>query len=283
VANHPSFDVLLARLLKHRGTDITWLSASCGVAESEIRPVIDGAAPDESLLRALAPALGFHAADLFVMADVPVPEDLAPLDQAAGHDMRRLVKVAMALPQGQRLRIHQLVGELPQAPRPRSEPVKPYMIFNQSEAGFGAMLISMLCGNRNLRSPSDAAWVVGLLTRGRMYLSASTYLVIGHGRTPVRPRWVADFAAVLGIPAGDLAAITGIALPGEPLRDDPLASEMAELIWNARRLSAAQARHVHDEANAMLVAVPDDAPEQEWNRVYHQHGVWWGAPRTDED
>ena len=78
MANHPSFGVLLARLLKHRGTDITWLSAACGVAEPEIRPVIDGAAPDESLLRALAPALGFHTADLFVMADVPVPEDLAP-------------------------------------------------------------------------------------------------------------------------------------------------------------------------------------------------------------
>ena len=145
------------------------------------------------------------------------------------------------------------------------------------------MLISMLCHNRNLRSPSDAAWIVGMFSRGRMYLSASTYLVIGHGRTSVRPRWVPDLAAVLGIPAGDLAAITGIDPPDKHLRDDPLASEMAELIWNLRRLSAAQAKHMHDEARAMLVAVPDDAPEREWNRVYHQHGVWWGAPRTDED
>jgi hypothetical protein len=40
--------------------------------------VIDGALPGDSLLRALAPALGFHAADLFVVADVPLPDDLLP-------------------------------------------------------------------------------------------------------------------------------------------------------------------------------------------------------------
>lgn len=54
--------------------------------------MIDGALPSGSQLRALAPALGFHAADLFVIADVPLPEDLAPLDRAAGEVIRSLVK-----------------------------------------------------------------------------------------------------------------------------------------------------------------------------------------------
>jgi hypothetical protein len=258
-----------------------WLSSSSCVAESEIRAVIDGAVPGESLLRALAPALGFHAADLFVMADVPLPGDLAPLDPAAGDVISSLVHAMMALPPGQRLRIHQLVGELPQQPRVRDEPVKPRWAFNQKEAGFGAMLVSMLLHNRNLQGPVAAAKTVTIVTRGGMYLSASTYMVIGHGRTSVRPERLAGFATVLGIPAGDLAAITGIDLSGQPHRDDPLASEMADLIWNLRRLSAVQAKRVLREARAMLVPVPGDAPEEEWNRVYHQHGVWWGAPRAD--
>ena len=283
MTDHPGFGVLLTRLLKYRGMDIAWMSTSSGVAESEIRSVIDGALPSESLLHALAPAFGFHTADLFIMADVPLPEALAPLDPAAGDVISSLVTRMMALPPGQRLRIHRLVEELPQEPQPGNEAFKPRWTFNQTEAGPGAMLVSMLFSNRNLHSPTDAAKTVATLTRGRMYLSAATYMVIGHGRTSVRPDWVTGFATALGIPAGDLAAITGIEASGEPVRTDPLASEVAELIWNLRRLSATQAKHVLHEANAMLVAIPDDAPEQEWNRVYHQHGVWWGAPRTDEE
>jgi hypothetical protein len=36
---------------------------------------------------------------------------------------------------------------------------------------------------------------------------------------------------------------------------------------------------VRDEARSMLAAVPDDAPDEAWNRVHHHHGRWWGAPR----
>jgi lambda repressor-like predicted transcriptional regulator len=164
VTDHPSFGVLLARLLKYRGTSVTSLSVSCGVAESEIRSVIDGAPPNESQLHALAPALGFHAADLFVMADVPLPEDLTPLDQAAGEVISYLIRVMMALPPDQRLCIHRLVGELPQQPRPRNEPVKWQMTYNQREAGFGAVLVRMLCSNRNLHHPLNAAKTVATLT-----------------------------------------------------------------------------------------------------------------------
>jgi hypothetical protein len=58
---------------------------------------------------------------------------------------------------------------------------------------------------------------------------------------------------------------------------------MAELIWNLRRLSAAQAKHVLHEAKARLVVAPDHATGGQWNRVYKQHEVWWGAPRTDKE
>jgi lambda repressor-like predicted transcriptional regulator len=157
VTDHPSFGVLLARLLKLRGTSVTSLSASCGVAESEIRSVIDGAPPNESQLHALATALGFHAADLFVIADVPLPEDLTPLDHAAGEVISYLIHVMMALPPDQRLCIHRLVGELPQQPRPRNEPVKWQMTYNQREAGFGAVLVSMLCSQPATSPPSPAS------------------------------------------------------------------------------------------------------------------------------
>jgi hypothetical protein len=142
------------------------------------------------------------------------------------------------------------------------------------------MCVTMLCNNRNLRSLSTAAKTVAILTNGTMYLSAATYPAIGLRKVPLRPTWIVGFATALGIEPGDLAAITGFEVPEELLRVHPLASEMAELIWNVRRLSAAQAEHVHVEAKALLVPVPNDASPNEWNRVYHQYKVWWGAPRT---
>lgn len=277
---YPGFGVLLIRLLEHRGTSIAWLSSLSGVPESELRPVAGGVPPTEPLLRALAPALGFHAADLFVIANVPVPEDLTPLDPEAGKLIGDFLSTTMALPPDQRLRVHRLIEQLPQELRPHAGPAKPPRTYVQQERGVGAMLVSMLCTNRNLHSLPTAARTVAMLTRGEMYLSAATYPSIGHGHALLRPDWVVGFAATLGIPAGDLAAITGIELPDEPIREDLLAAEMAELIWNLRRLSAAQTRRVCDEVEAMLVAIPDDAPREEWNRVHHQHGTWWGAPRT---
>jgi hypothetical protein len=48
----------------------------------------------------------------------------------------------------------------------------------------------------------------------------------------------------------------------------------AGLLSNCRRLTAAQAERVCNEAKSMLVAVPDDATGEDWNRLYHQHGSW---------
>jgi hypothetical protein len=47
--------------------------------------------PSLSLLRRLASALNLHAADLFVIAGVAVPDELAPLDANAKMWVRQLV------------------------------------------------------------------------------------------------------------------------------------------------------------------------------------------------
>jgi hypothetical protein len=261
VAFHPGFGVLLTRLLEHRGTSIKHLSSSSAVPESELRSILGGGPVHDPQLRALSPVLGLHTADLFVIADVPVPEDLRPLDREAGTFLvGPLLHSMLVLPSEQRLRIHRLVDQLPQAPRPRTDPAKPPRTYEREKAGIGAMLLGMLCDNRNLHSPVAAAKTVTTLTQGRVYLAASTYAGIGSGRVAVRPEWVSGFATTLGISADDLAVITGIGLPDTPPPDDPLAGEMAELIWKFRRLSAAQAEHVSGEAKAMLVVVPEDGP-----------------------
>jgi hypothetical protein len=277
MADHLGFGVLLTRLLDYRQTDIAWLASASGILESELRSVADGAPPSASQLDGLAAALGFHTADLFVIAGLPVPESLQPCEPAAGSGLEALIHVALALPADQRTRIRETVEHLPQLPR--IHPADPPRTYYRRDGSSGSMLVTMLCANRNLHSPVAAAKTLALLTRGRMYLAASTIHSIAGGRAPLRPTWLAGFATTLGIPAADLAAITGTDLSEPPLPDDPPAAEMAELLWDCRRLTASQIERVRAEAEAMLVAVPNDASSDDWNRVYHHHGTWWGAPR----
>jgi hypothetical protein len=75
--------------------------------------------------------------------------------------------------------------------------------------------------------------------------------VIGTGRKEPTPRLVTDFAVLLGINALELAALTGVFLPEVPTPPTPQAVDAAALLWEARRLSAAQARHVCELARSM--------------------------------
>lgn len=277
MADHPSFGVLLTRLLNYRQTDIAWLASASGIPESELRSVADGASPSASQLDGLAAALGFHTVDLFVIAGLPAPESLQPCELAAGSGLVALIRVAMALPADQRTYIREMVEHLPQLPR--IHPADPPRTYYRRDGSSGSMLVTMLCANRNLHSPVAAAKTLALLTRGRMYLAASTIHGIAMERTRLKSAWLTGFATTLGIPAADLAAITGIGLPGATPPDDLVAAEMAELLWNCRRLTASQIERVLTEARTMLVAVPNDASSDDWNRVYRQHGTWWGAPR----
>ncbi|MGW2822727.1 hypothetical protein ACWC24_17260 [Streptomyces sp. NPDC001443] len=277
MANYPDFGALLTRLLEHRGVDFAWLADASGIPETELRSVVSGTPPPAAQLDDLASALGFHAIDLHVIAAIPRPESFAPRDPAVGSAIADLIHITMALPADQRTRIQRIVDQLPQEREERPSG-SPYM-YDQQEAGFGAMLANLLCGNRNLRSLTGAAKTVALLTEGRVYLAASTISGIGRGRVPLTPDLVAGFESVLGIPPGDLAAIVGVALPEPSRPDDPRAAEMARLLWSCRSLNASQVQCMRDEAESMLIVVPDDASDEDWISVHHHHEKWWGAPR----
>ncbi|MEV4535495.1 XRE family transcriptional regulator [Asanoa sp. NPDC049518] len=227
----------LARLLLHRGVDVT---------QPELQRVVDGAEPGPSLLRRLAPVLGLHAADLFVVAGLEVPEDLAPLAARDESRVERVVRHAVLLGPDQRHRLRQLVRSLPQVDR--WQPVEDVRSYEQYEPGPGALVLRML-HSRNLSWVSSAKLLFGLTRTGP--LAASTIGAIGHGRKKLTPELVAAFATVLGIPPDDLAALTGTELPGEPRPPHRAAADLAELIWELRRLTAEQTDRVLEEAMSM--------------------------------
>lgn len=143
-----------------------------------------------------------------MIADVPVPETLTARDPAAGSAVADLVRITMALPSDQRTHVNRLVDQLPLGLE--GGPSAPPFIYDQHEAEFGAMLANLLCGNRNRHSLTAAAKTLVMLTEGRVHLAASTISGIGRGRVPLTPDRVEAFATALGIPAGDVAAITGV-------------------------------------------------------------------------
>jgi hypothetical protein len=245
VAGHPDFNVLLVRLLDHRKLNIADLSQAAGVPGPELQAVIDGAVPSPSLLRWLAPALDLHAADLFVIAGVAVPDELAPLDPEAGPHVPGLAQHALHLPPEHRHRLRRLIHSLPQEERTRPLPAP--RAYEQYPSGPGGLLVGML-HNRNLRWTAAAKT---LLCLTGIYLAASTIGAIGRGRKELSPELLTGLATVLGIPTDDLTALTGIDLPENTPPQNPAAAEIAELIWDVRRLTADQLRHIRDQAESM--------------------------------
>lgn len=189
-------------------------------------------------LRELAPALGLHAADLFVMAGVAVPDDLTPVDARAGGRAAWLAHLAIGLAPDRRGELSRLVASLPQEPRPPSPPRPP--VHEQYPAGPGGLLMR-LAGNRNLGLTATAQAFLSVTGR---YWSAATYGMVGRGRKPLTPDLLLDFATVLGIPPADLSALTGVPLPDDRPEPGPAAADVAELIWDVRRLTAAQLQQV---------------------------------------
>lgn len=255
----PGFEVLLARILDHRQLDIAVVARESGVAVSELAGVLEGEAPSPALLRQLAPALNLRTADLFVIAGVPVPNDLAPLDPTARGRVARLAVIAIRLEPGERRRLRQLIQSMPQVERRQPAPAPP--IDEQPPAVFGAVLMRMVF-NRNLRYL--AAPVMSVMI-GRP-LAESTVLKAGSGDVDSLEMLI-GFAAVLGMPAVELAVLKGIDLAaldgvenaalmgveppdGSPrlVNVHPAAPDVAELIWDARRLTADQVEQVLDQA-----------------------------------
>jgi transcriptional regulator with XRE-family HTH domain len=209
--------------------------------------VFNGMPPSPSLLRRLAPAFGLHAADLFAIAGLAIPDDLAPLDPTAGSTVLHLVHTAMSLPPDKQRLLRQLAASLPQ--EKRTQPVRTLTAHQcyLTSPDPGAILMRMLA-NRNL-SWSHIAKTFGLLTR--RYWSASTYGRVGLGRKELTPDLLLDLSTLLNIPADDLAVLTDITLLDTPSTQTAAAAGIAELIWDVRRLTADQVQHVSDTAKSM--------------------------------
>ncbi|MGW6858657.1 hypothetical protein [Streptomyces xanthophaeus] len=240
----PGFGAALGRLLAHRETGVQELADRAGVSADEVRTVLARRPPGEALLRALADALDLHAVDLFVLAGVEVPDDMAPLDAEAAAWVPHIVLDGVHLPPAGRSELLRLIRSLPQEERRSRFTPKDRTPLAE---GPGGRLIRMF-RYRNLNR-TGLAHTLAVVTP--TYLSASTYGVIGAGETELTPRLVTDFAALLGIGAGDLAALTGVRLPERP---GPAASEAvdaAALLWAGRGLSAAQARTVAEVARSL--------------------------------
>ncbi|MFJ4575551.1 hypothetical protein ACIP4W_29895 [Streptomyces sp. NPDC088846] len=245
MTGYPGFGVLLAVLSDRRELDIGVLARRAGVPELELQSVFAGIVPSPSLLRKLGPALGLHAEDVFVIAGATVPDDLAPLDAEARRWVPYVVEHAVDLPSEKRGELRHLVRSLPRGKllQPPSFP----QLYDAPAGPPGALLVRML-RYRNLGWMGMAR--IFLFMTGR-YWSASTYGMVGAGRKELTPDLVADFGTLLGIPAGDLAALTGIALSEVPHTPEPAVAGVAELIRDLRRLTADQVRHISEAAASM--------------------------------
>lgn len=224
------FRVLLERLLEHRRADPAAVAQSAGLS------VVDGG---PAALRRLAPVLGFHTADLFVIAGRDVPVDLAPASGTRPWHVGQVMRSAMKL-YGERLdRLHGFIRSLPVL-----LPAEPLPASDRSPTD-PAALVRCLLANRNIRP--HIAQLLRFVGDGP-YVSDSTVYRVLNGESALTPRYVTAFAAVLGMQAGDLAALTGIGPPVESARLYPRRDLLAALAWDARRLTGEQLSRVQQLA-----------------------------------
>lgn len=237
-----SFGTRLARLLQHKGTDVDAMSSYGGL---DLKPVIEGLEPSTLLLERLAPVLGLHVQDVFVLAGVALPEELAALDPAAGTPAIDIAFATMSLTVERIREFERLVKSLPQ--EERRKPASPSKRYGP---GTGSFLLGML-DNRNL-ARHHTAKALYLGSGGGLYLSEEAVRHALVRDRPLTPDQFAGFARVLGIPMADLAILTGFDQPLGNVSEESTLIMAVELLWELCRLSAEQARHVADIARSML-------------------------------
>jgi hypothetical protein len=231
----PSFDTSIEQMR-------AVLTRDAGVPDGELATVVnEGAVPSADLVRKLAPALGFHTADLFVIAGLPVPDDLASAWPTSPWNVGSIVRHAIQMNADQRGRLQALVMSLPVLPRTGSAPADDYPDTP------GALLLRLL-RNRNI-SPHNAR-ILKAVGDGP-YVSDSTVAMLGPGRVVITPQYVTAFAHLLGYPAGDIVALTGVGPVVEDARVHPASAEIAALAWQSRRLSSEQLSDVVTAARAI--------------------------------
>ncbi|MFE2727623.1 hypothetical protein [Kitasatospora sp. NPDC059327] len=241
----PGFAALMLRLLDHRGLAPAEWARRAGVAEADLAEALDGGAPDPALLRRLAPALGLDTADLFEIAALPLPADLAPVGGMVTTSIVSVVRFGTALPADRRAELRSFVASLPPGgPTGRIEGLPVYA----SDPSSAGNLLMRMVASRNL-GWTGTAKVFRHLT-GRSWM-ADAYGRIAIGAQEPTPDLVADFAVVLGLPAGDLAALLGVPLPPEVPRPDGAVADGALLLRDLRRLGVGQLREAEDLARAL--------------------------------
>ncbi|MFI7079716.1 hypothetical protein ACIBO1_20660 [Micromonospora sp. NPDC049903] len=234
------FGVRLWRLLSQRrptfDTSIEQMRAvlarDADVSGRELAAVIrDGVVPGPDLVRKLAPVLGIHTADLFVIAGLPVPGDLASAWPMAPWDVGTVLRHVIRMTTDERRQLQALIGSLPTPPG--TEPAPSYDDYPDTPA---ALLLRLL-RNRNIRA--STARLLKEVGDGP-YVSEATIFGLGRGRVVITPQYVTAFAHLLGYLPSDMVALTGIGPVVEDARVHPASSEIAALAWQARRLSTEQ-------------------------------------------
>jgi len=189
-----------------------------------------------------------HLPDLYIIAGMEVPPELAPLDASAGRETARLIMNAGQLPAGCPDQLLAFARSLPQ--QDRAEPFPPPKKYEHYPPGFEGDLVRMLA-TRNLNWESSAR-VLYVLSLSRVGWSAATVGQIGRRRKELTPALLALFAAALGIAPGDLAALAGRpSPPGDAIALNPAADTLAALLWESRRLTDEQVGLLVREAEAM--------------------------------
>jgi hypothetical protein len=210
------------------------LAGEADVQRSELDAVIEGAEPTPEVVRRLGPALGIHAADMFVIAGLAVPDDLASAWPTSPWHVGSIIQEAVRMSTDHRNRIGELIQSLPLEPRAEPAPADDY------PEGPGSLLFR-LARNRNIR-PYNAR--VLYRVGGGPYVSDSTVAMLGPGKTVMTPQYVTAFAYLLGYPPEDMVALAGVGPAVTEASAHPDSADIASLAWIARRLSNDQLGHV---------------------------------------
>jgi hypothetical protein len=217
---NPAFVACLTRLADYRG---------------RAEPSLDSPTSDASLRR-IAVELDLPVVDLFVLAGLPLPDDLSPVDRLAGKQVDDLVRITMRLDGPARSRLLTTARSVVEC--------RQVLEFAPIQYGPspGAAIFALLRA-RNLDHFTTAP-VLKMMT-GR-YVASSVIGNIGLGRVRLTPEWLADLGAVLGMPAGLLSAMTGLEVAEVPRA--PEVTDAAEVIWTVRRFTLYQVQALVDAA-----------------------------------
>ncbi|WP_103888734.1 hypothetical protein [Actinacidiphila yanglinensis] len=162
-----SFGVLLERLALSKRIDLVAAVQQAGM-RSELEAVLRGGSPGSDLLRVLAPVLGWHAADVFALADVSLPDGLRSAGRSRGSGVPTLVRSFIALGPEQQAEVLQFVASMPAEGPTAPVRTPPHMVYPSGPGG----ILMRLIWNRGLAWSAIAQTLA--VSTGR-YWSAATY------------------------------------------------------------------------------------------------------------